>query len=189
MLKFDEIEYDLSDYGIKPKLRFEYHEKRPYKHSSVVDRTFKLFYGKKGLIPIAANSCRLAFFLNQKYIIKVDWEALEYGEQELHCNCWNQTKAEVKAVEQIEKQDQKYFPTLIAYDLIQAGHAWAIFRRHFPMEGEISQRNKTIIKDLCSKYGISDVSPEHKHNCFVDKKTKLPLIYDLGLSRDDTYYY
>lgn len=118
-----------------------------------------------------------AIYFHKDYVIKTEDMMLGVREDNFH---HLQTCQEIEMYSKISKSDLKYFPKLIRknkkvpYIIVE--------RISIDYNVATCKRFEPFITKLAKKYGIYDVSTRgsRTHNWGVNKKTGLPVIFDMG---------
>lgn len=139
-----------------------------------------------------------SIFLTGKYVIKHSGEGI-FGDTSSYYHdgfCSQQAVNEGTFFlrNTVDKKDLKYFPKVVAYDLIQGivvmekKELIQIEKTGISRTSKEYKELKRLVKRLCKQYNIRDVSFDtfewctsiYGFNVALDKKTKEPVIYDLG---------
>lgn len=105
------------------------------------------------------------------FIIKIEPEFAIYGKL-------SQTVNEIKFYNRIKRNDHKYFPALIAFDKKRG----VVVQEYIEFDRrKRSMRNRLIVEKIINRYNIdADINSNLDYNWGINKKTKLPCIFDLG---------
>lgn len=107
-------------------------------------------------------------FIGQGVIVKIDSPSEDI----------RHTLREQEIYNSLSKHDRKYFPKLIKCDT-KIGY---VVQEYLTLDiNNITSNHKRIIRRLAKKYNINDISTSRNiWNWAIDKKTGLPVIFDLG---------